>query len=477
MIRKSIALLSLLLLAYSFASAQRLSVFGTGTMFEALENPAVGVLNRNCNLFQFNCFIPSVAADGRYFGDADTLVRNYGLNGSKAIYNWPPLDNPQKLNYGVAVGSINWLTAKVMLDYRTGSELLIEMSTKGYGSGDLKNEAISAFNKGNLGVGSYPNQFLTNSYGSSYTQVAFGYRRDINDFLSAGIKLGYVSGINYGDLQFTNTRMDIQQSLSTPDENQLYLSLTGTSKLLGKTESFEAKDFLPNFKNPGLTISAGVNGRINDDWEASLYLKDAGFINWKDNNKAKIYDGRRYINGVLLKDYSSDSLKTLLKFNDTTATTEHFRTSLPARLEGGVSGYITHYLRSAVFVSMPLKDLQTDIALINDFYYKDYHFILQAQYNTHNTFQVGTHIMIKSPIVDFIVGSDNLLGTIKLAKAANEDTEYYYDSRTTANVNFGLVFKFGKCYYSETAVSVPMDDKRVSRRDRKRVARTRAMGE
>lgn len=85
--------------------------------------------------------------------------------------------------------------------------------------------------------------------------------------------------------------------------------------------------------------------------------------------------------------------------------------------------------------------------------------------------------MIKTKVVDFVVGSDNLLGSIKLAKAANEDTQYYYDSRTTANVNFGLVFKFGKCYYSETAISIPMDDKSISRRDRRRVARTRSMGE
>lgn len=94
--RKPIALLALLILVCSYVSAQRISVFGTGTMFEALENPAIGVLNRNCNTVQLNCFIPSINADGRYFGDADTLLRNYGLNGSRAIYNRPPLDDPQK---------------------------------------------------------------------------------------------------------------------------------------------------------------------------------------------------------------------------------------------------------------------------------------------------------------------------------------------------------------------------------------------
>ncbi|POY35411.1 hypothetical protein C3K47_15225 [Solitalea longa] len=475
--KQRLTLIITLLLLSSAVFAQRIAVFGSGTLFESLENPAIRVLKSDCNLVQFNCFIPSFTADTRIFGDADTLLRNNALNKSRTLYHIPPLANPQNVNYWVGTTSINWIAAKILLDYRTHSELLIDVSSKAYGTGNIKNEAVSTFNSNNLEVGSYSNQFVTNSYGGAYTQVAFGFSRSINDFLTAGIKLGYASGINYGDLKFTNTRMDIQQSLNEPEENELFLSLTGSSKLLGKTDSLTANHFLPNFKNPGFTFSAGVNAQFNEDWEASLYVKDAGFINWNDFNREKVYDGRRYINGILLKDYSVDSVKNLLKFNDTTITQKHFRTSLPARLEGGVSGKILPYLRSSFFVSMPLQNWQSDLAIINDFFYKNYHFLLQAQYNTNNAFQVGTHFMIKSRVCDFIIGSDNLLGTIKLIKAANDDTFYYYDSRTTANVNFGVVFKFGKCYYAETATYIPMDDKKKSRTARRRVQRTKDFGE
>ncbi|MCO4292327.1 DUF5723 family protein [Solitalea sp. MAHUQ-68] len=475
--KQKLTLVIILLFLTSAVQAQRIAVFGSGTLFEALENPSIGILKSDCNLVQFNCFIPSFTADARVFGDADTLLRNHALNNSKTLYHIPPLPNSQKVNYGIGTASINWIAAKILLDYRTHSELLVDVSSKAYGTANGKNEAVSAFNSNNLEPGSYPNQFITNSYGAAYTQIAFGYSRSINELLTAGIKLGYVSGINYADIKFTNTQMDIQQSLSTPEENELYLSLTGTSRLLGKTDSVTAGHFLPNFKNPGFTFSAGVNAQFNEEWQASLYVKDAGFINWEDINREKIYDGRRYINGILLSDYSIDSVKNLLKFNDTTITQKHFRTSLPARLEGGVSGLLLPYLRSSFFVSMPLYNWQSDLAIINDFFYENYHFLLQAQYNTNNAFQVGTHVMIKSRVCDFIIGSDNLLGTIKLAKASNQHTQYYYDSRTTGNVNFGLVFKFGKCYYAETATYIPMDDKKKSRTARRRVQRTKDFGE
>lgn len=126
------------------------------------------------------------------------------------------------------------------------------------------------------------------------------------------------------------------------------------------------------------------------------------------------------------------------------AELESYRTPLPTRIEAGASVYV-HPNYTANFLSAYLtKYKRADVNLINDFKYKDFHLILNAGYNSYENLLLGLNFLIRSPTVDFFIGSDNLLPSLRLNKHRNND-DYHYSSRTAANFNFGFALRLGTC--------------------------------
>ncbi|SMO81439.1 DUF5723 family protein [Solitalea koreensis] len=467
--------LTFLLFCFLFVAAQvkaqRIATYGTNTLFEAIDNPSVAVLNKDFKNFAFNFLVPSISGDLRVWGDADSLMRNNILNQGQGIFN-ASLAKPQHYNIGFSSYAINLISAKYLLNIRTGTELMLDVSSRGYAYGKAKNDAVSSINSDNLHPGSYTDQYITNSYGAAYNQIAVGLHRKFNESIALGVKVGYVSGVNYSDINITRSQMDVLKSSNLPDQNMLYLSLRGKERLLGKTDSINVNHFLPNFKNPGFTATIAMTAKLSETMDASINLRDIGFITWKEFNREKVFDGRRYINGTYAPDFSRKNILDLITFNDTTITKKKITTYLPARLEMGLNNRLMPFWRSAVFVSVPVQNLQSDIAWLNDFNYEQFHFILQGQYNTNNSFTIGTHFTIQAPWIDFMMGSDNLFGTYKLIKDAR-NTAYRYTSQTSAQFNFGVAFKLGRGFYSENASYIPITDSKSDQKVRKRVQKTK----
>ena len=84
-----------------------------------------------------------------------------------------------------------------------------------------------------------------------------------------------------------------------------------------------------------------------------------------------------------------------------------------------------------------------DIALINNYHFKNYVFTISADYNTNKFFQLGGQFMIKSPNVEFFMGSDQLFKTFEMIKNFRNSPSSYGSGYTGASFYLGFGLKFG----------------------------------
>jgi hypothetical protein len=85
-------------------------------------------------------------------------------------------------------------------------------------------------------------------------------------------------------------------------------------------------------------------------------------------------------------------------------------------------------------------------ALVNPFQYDNLVGTLTTSYNNYGIFSTGLQFMVKTPNVEFYIGSDRVLQSISLAGAANKNAAQINKnaSYTGADVFLGFSLKFGQ---------------------------------
>ena len=83
-----------------------------------------------------------------------------------------------------------------------------------------------------------------------------------------------------------------------------------------------------------------------------------------------------------------------------------------------------------------------DIALINNYRYRNLVLTVSSAYNLNNFFQLGGQMMIKSPNFEVFMGTDQFSQTRTMAKNFLND-EIEGSGHTAASFYFGFAVKFG----------------------------------
>lgn len=442
--------------AITEASAQHYSLYNSGTIAESVENPWVSVFDGTCKKIGTNFFIPSVQGDGFLSGDADRIARDWGL---RDIAMSQPLSNPQEKNRGYVYSHVNWLTVKVNLelDRYKNTEVLFNHATRAIGGGNIKNIAV------NLGNGAFFNEIYddwrevgvlnSKAMGFSFNETSLGLRTGFDDYFSAGVKLSYLSGIAHEDYEINHSEL-IYDAATDVLETRLR-GYMNTARPRNDDE-IGVQDFLPNFRNPGISLSAGIENWVNESFKFSLAIKDLGFIRWKDYKPEQLNVGKT----VEIPNYSLFSIQDAEPQYDEIredAVPGPYTTTLPMRLEAGGTALLHENYTANLVLAHFTKINRTDITLVNDFSYKDFHLIVNAGYNTGNNLSLGATFLISSPTVDFFIGSENLFPTARFIRYMNDEGEpdpnnpggktydYNYSSSTAANVLVGFALKLGQC--------------------------------
>lgn len=433
--------LFLLTICGSQLQAQHYSLYNSGTLAESVENPWVSAFEGACGIIASNFFIPTVNGDGFLQGDGAEAGREYLFWNQKMQQ---PLSDPQGKNHANFYGHLNVITVKYLFDKATQTEFLFDHSVKSMSAATVKNMTVNLAQGGSF-VNTDPytpdmGPLNMNFFHYLYAETSIGARRRFDETFAAGIKLSYLSGIAHFD-----AGIGYSEGQYYPGTDEMEFTMRGQAEYTTYSKDLGISDFLPSFRNPGFSISGGIEKKMNESFKFTLGVKDLGLINWKEKGEQVILTPDDPISvenfSVLTKNGAEAEIDEIRTQH---ATAHTYRTALPTRFEAGASMDLHPNYTANVLVGYFTKFKRADLNLINDFKYQDFHLILNAGYNTYENVLLGLNFLIRSPRVDFFIGSDNLLPSVKVNRQLNNEN-YHYDSRTAANFNFGFALRLGPC--------------------------------
>jgi hypothetical protein len=335
---------------------------------------------------------------------------------------------------------------KIFSTLNGDQELGFFAQSKAEGRATFTDESVAIFNGYSAFTNdSYDNIFNDHTYAQGYHQAGFTYRERLTKRWDIGVKLSANMGVYYN-------KIDINQSNITFDRanDQAFLTLGGTYYTNKELGNFERRDLLPNFRNPGASISLGTTYRNERGvtWQANV--KDLGFIRWSKKSFIYLIAGTTEIDGLSTTDRESrvfDAVSNVTQYN---VINRSFTSATDGRAEVSVTksywlGERAVKYSPVLIASKQLFTSELTGALVNHFQYRKVVGTFTTSYNSIEHLNIGGQFMVKAPNVEFFIGSERFFQSVDLYRASRKNTAVIgKDTRYSgANVFLGFSVKFG----------------------------------
>ncbi|CAM4125433.1 hypothetical protein SAMN06265348_103216 [Pedobacter westerhofensis] len=410
-------------------SAQQYGLFHTNTLFDAFENPAqrAFVLDYS-RQFASNFFLPNLGLNGGNKGDVNYAIKTRLNEGEIDTEQIPAGNNTRNKFYGNA--NVYLLTFRSYLSWRDNKEIGFSWQVRADGDADYTNEtAIAAKTFGRLNT-SQDGLFNGDGYAQTYHQFSLSYRQDETDELAFGGKLSLLSGITYN-----SGRVDESSLTVNPRSSSVALQGVYKGSFL-KKDDIDKKMLIPDFKNPGLSLSFGSSYR---DAASGIFLmgnlKDLGFIRWNKNSSTAV------INDVITLNRNpgaNDLARRVSALVSNKAVQGSFYTPTNAKADFLISKTYGLYTPGFI-VSKNLFYNGGDVVLVNTFKMNEFSLAFVPAYNMNKIVLFGAQGIYQTPNFECFMGTDNLFKSSTLLKSTS------YSSTGTIGASFymGLNIKFG----------------------------------
>lgn len=449
--------LFLMVMGCGLSCAQQTTLYNSQTLAESADNPWVAIFDKDCQQIGFNFLIPAIATNTLFRGEAVAPLLGWSA-GRQAISSL--LDNSQRMNRYTSVSSAEWISVKINRPSASyvHTEWFFGHATRVAGWGTFKNLLVNVgsglIDEGQpYSLSAADGPFNGKAAGYAYNETSAGWRADLDEDLFAGVKLAYLSGITYADYQIT------ESSLAVTDRQPQMAVATAAGRYRRAThaDSLEAPlrlgHFLPNIRNPGIALSAGIEKWLNDRFKYTLAIKDLGMIywgqdhpEWTDNTQVSV----RLRNYELFTRDPDDAniLGTFREardslFEEGDGTRGPFTTFLPTRLQAGASALLYPNYTANLLITQTLLQNRTEAVIIHDLHKQPYHLRISTGYDSFQGATLGLTFLLRTSMLDVFAGTDNLLATFRgagyLAGAGG------YRSPAGLSMVFGVSFRLGNC--------------------------------
>ncbi len=428
-----------LFLTFSIISlqAQQLALYNTETLYDSFENPSQKAFKADTSRkFAFNFFIPTVSANAAFTGPAQNGFK-YLIY--KQVFNGNDISLGESKTNTITAHTNTYLAMfRIFKNVDFNRELGFAWQVRNDGNVKVTNESIAIFDNYRLfAQNQYDNVFNDKGYNQSYHQFSISYREDYDKKLSLGVKLSALSGISYNRLKVERSELR-----TVANRDSFYVNLNGEFKSSFLTEDINKSVIYPTFRNPGVAISAGLSYKLPGGWFLMGNLKDLGFIRWRKDSydyKFNALIGISNASDGTADERLNSAIGTVL--NDA-ADEDKFISVINGKAEGMVSKALGHY-KGNFIVSKNLFYPGGNIGLINNYKLKNFIFTLSEVYNTNNYFSTGAQFMVKSPNVEFFLGSDQIFKTIEAARSLKNNDPTIGKGHSGASAYLGFAVKFG----------------------------------
>lgn len=450
--------------------AQHISLYHTGTQYDAFENPVQqSFIKDYSRKYAINLF-PHLSGFINFKGDAETSFKKLLINGG--FYDLG-ITNVGGNNVNYVNGDINTylFTYRIFRTADYNRELGFVLQFKSEGEGNITNETLAIFDSyKNFPSGNYTNPFNSNGINQSYWQLGVTYRENYNDRWGFGAKLSLLNGTTYNKLDITESNLNVNQNTSF------------TTRFIGSYdtnfgfENLTYKQLLPNLKNIGGALSLAASYKTKNDFYFTANLKDLGFIRW--GKKSYLYNFDSEVT-ILNPDSANSSKRLFDALRDDVENSQiqkSFVSKVNTKAEFAASKDFDFY-KPVFVVSKSLFNNQGQIGLLNNFKKNAFVFSFNAIYDLQTKLNFGSQIMIKSPNAEFYLGSEHLFPTYYLTKSYITKNENIGRGNPKGDFYIGINVKFGpKMQNIGTADEIPgLNDKetgyvvRLGKKERKRL--------
>ncbi len=418
--------------------SQQYSLYNSRTLFDSFENPSQRAYQVDTSRrFAFNFLIPTISLNATFSGPAGSAFKSLIYDG---VLNGRDITLGENRMNTLAFSSNNYVAMLRMLKaVKKYKEMGISWQIRSDGRARVTNEVFAVFDDYQVfNATNLNNLFNVNGYNQSYHQFSFAYRQNYTKRFSVGAKFSLLSGINYTSLKVDKSEINIDESIDEFD-----VSLRGMLRSSFKFDNFERGMVNPNFKNPGLSITAGASYRLRDGWSILGNLKDIGFIKW--NKEAYEYD---FDTGKIIIDNASnsDADERLADSLDARISTKSVNRSYVSMINGRAELMLSKEFGSYkpnLILSKSIYYGGGDLVLVNNFHLKNHVITGTAAYNTTGSLQIGGQYMIKTPNIEFYMGSDQLFKSYEIIKNIRNGAAPYSSGYTGVGFYLGFGLKFG----------------------------------
>lgn len=433
--RKNFFLTFLLLLLISNLRAQQYALFNTRTMFDAFENPAARSFTLDSSgKFASNFFLPNFGVNAAHKGSADDVIRRLANTG---IYDTENIPLGAGIRNKLLQGTNVYLaTFRIFSSYKFNQEIGFAWQVRTEAFADYTNETLAILDSyKKFDAGPYQNVFNSAGYEQSYHQFSVGIRENWDKRLAFGLKLSLLSGIAYNKIDIKNSYFYLDQL-----NNRLDIGVNGTYKgTFLYEDEIEKKMLVPNFKNPGLSVSLGTTYASRSGYFLMGNIKDLGFIRWNKKSHVAKLNTIKSISNVS----TADVTKEITEIAEDADQQKSFITPTNAKADFLISRTFNFY-KPSIIISKNLFNQGGDVAFVNTFKTGNVSASLTPAYNFNKFIMLGVQAMYQTPNFEFFLGTDNLGKSISLSRGINQSDESVGTGYIAGSIYMGLGIKFGR---------------------------------
>lgn len=429
----------ILLFGYNSSFAQQFSLYNSRTLFDSFENPSQRAFQVDTSRrFAFNFFIPAISINGSFSGPAQSAFKTLIYDG---VFNGRNLAIGENKQNTIAFNTNNYVAMLRMLkSVKKYQEMGLSWQIRNDGRAEVGNEFFAVFDDYRIfNSSTLQDLFNVKGYNQSYHQFSFTYRQNYTKRLAIGAKLSLLSGISYSSLNVRQSEINIDETADIID-----VSVQGTLRSSFKFDDFQREMINPNFKNPGLSVTAGASYKLRDGWLVLGNIKDVGFIKWSKNSYEYNFDsGKIFIENASNQSADERLADSLDKNISSISENKSYISAINGKAEILINKDFGNY-RPNLILSKSIYYKGGDIALVNNYHHKNYVFTGMADYNTNGFLQLGGQFMIKTPNVEFYMGSDHLVKSFEILKTYYKNETTYSNGYTGTSFYMGFALKFGR---------------------------------
>lgn len=433
------------------ANAQQYSLYNSKTLYDTFENPSQRAYQVDTSKrVAFNFFIPTISFNTSFSGPAESAFKTLIYDG---LFNGRDLSIGQNKRNTLSLNSNNYLVMlRILKSVKKYQELGLSWQLRSDSRAEVSNEIFALFDDYRIfEEGSNKDLFYVNAYNQNYHQFSLTYRQNPTKRLAIGAKLSVLSGISYSQLKVAKSNIEVNEIADL-----MKVTLAGRLRSSYKFDNFQNDMIKPDFKNPGLSITASASYKLRNNWFIMGNLKDLGFIKW--NKESFQYD---FDTGEILIDKASSSNADdrLADSIDNKISSLSEKKSYLSALNGKVELLLNKNYgnyRPNLILSKNVYYKGGDLALVHNYHLKQYVFSAMTNYNTIGFSQVGGQFMIKKPNMEFFMGSDHLVKTVEIFKNISASESKYSKGYTGASFYMGFAAKFGRVLeHPANATNIP----------------------